>query len=648
MKISFNWVKNYTDVPLPVDELVEKIGSQLGAVEEVIGIGKKYEGIVIVKVITSEKHPDADKLHVCTIDDGGVVKDVKRTENGLIQIICGAPNAEAGMLAAWIPPGAIVPATADKEPFKVDSREIRGVLSQGMLASPKELALGDNHEGLLAIDRDIKPGNSFVATYELDDVIIDIENKMFTHRPDCFGMLGIAREIAGIQNKPFKSPDWYKTDTTIPNPAPEELKLEVKNEVLELVPRFCAVAMSKIEVRPSSVILQTLLSRVGVKPINNIVDLTNYFMLETGQPMHAYDYDKVKSKDAGAGHASLIVRRGKDEKITLLGGKNVKASKDDVVIATASSAIGLGGVMGGSDTEVDTNTKNIIIECANFNMNSIRRTAMEHGLFTDAAVRFTKGQSPMQNIAVLAKMVENILKSKNMHAVVASRIFDEHGELPKSKVVLTTAEFINSRLGLNLDTQTIIKLLENVEFTVSANGEKLSVMAPFWRTDIEIPEDIVEEVGRLYGYEHLPLVLPQKDLTPAPYDKLLSFKSDLRERLSKAGANEVLTYSFVHGSLIDAAGQDGKLAFHIRNSLGPNLQYYRLSLAPSLLEKVHPNIKAGYDELALFEIGKSHQKDLIDSNKLPVEPERLALVVASKTPKDAAAFYKRNIFASIC
>jgi phenylalanyl-tRNA synthetase beta chain len=646
VKASVNWIRNLNSLykasadPMPsgIEDLTEKIGAQLGAVEEVIDLGKKYEGIVIVKVVSCDKHPNADKLSLCFVDDGGVTKNIERNQQGLIQVVCGAPNVKAGMLAAWIPPGATVPATFDIDPFVLDAREIRGKVSNGMLASPKELALGDSHEGLLVIDGDVKPGTSFAEAYKLNDYIIDIENKMFTHRPDLFGQLGIARELAGIQGHAYKSPDWYKVDAPIPSSAAQNgLKTEVKNDVPELVPRFCILPIKDVKVGPSPVWLQTQLSAVGLRPINNIVDLTNYYMLLTAQPLHAYDYDKVKAQDEGADFATLNVRMSqKGEKLTLLGGKAITLQEGAFIVATKTKPIGLGGVMGGADTEVDENTKNIILEVGSWDMNTIRRMSMTYGLFTDAATRFTKGQSPLQNRAVIAKMASDVLRLAGGR--VSGELIDINhvpAEATESKSlhspVTVTTEFVNERLGLNLNSDEIRRILENVEFKVVPTGAQLKITAPFWRTDIEIPEDITEEVGRLYGYDKLPLELPKRDLTPAEVNKTLVFKSRLREILAKAGANEVLTYSFVHGNLLDKVGQDKSLAYKISNALSPDLQYYRLSLTPSLLEKVHPNIKAGFKRFAIYEINKTHNKKYKEKDEpnLPKEFQELALVFAA-------------------
>jgi len=632
MKVSLNWVKKFTSVDLPVNELVEKIGAQLGAVEEVINLGELYRGIYAVKVVECAKHPNADKLSVCLIDDGGKVKGVKRNKQGLVEVVCGAPNARAGQTVAWIPPGATVPSTLDKDPLVLEARELRGVISNGMLASGKELAIGDSHEGLLIIDEDVKPGTPFAKVYGLDDYIIDIENKMFTHRPDCFGMLGVARELAGIQQQKFVSPNWYQADTKLQlDGRKQSLKLEIKNQAGKLVPRFCAIAIADVRVQPSPVWLQSYLARVGVRPINNIVDLTNYIMLETGQPLHAYDYNKLKTGVLG----TRLSRKG--ETLKIIGGKQIKLDAGAVVITDGNQPIGLGGVMGGADTEVSADTKNIVLECANFEMNQVRKTSMHYGLFTDAATRFTKGQSPLQNVAVLARAVECLQEIAGGRP--ASKLLDDHAKLNTPTPVKVSVDFINQRLGSDLKKPEVIKLLRNVEFIVTDRATELSIVAPFWRTDIDTAEDVVEEVGRLSGYDKLPETLPQRDLEPAQVDPLLRFKSRLRDILAEAGGNELLTYSFVPGRLLENAGQDPKLAYHIKNALSPALQYYRLSLTPSLLDKVHPNVKAGFDKFALFEIGKGHVKGMLDEEKLPKELERLSLVVASKDPKPGAPYY---------
>ncbi len=654
MKVSLNWVKEFTKVDLPIDQLVDKIGAQLGAVEQVEDLGKKYQGIVVAKVISCEKHPDADKLSVCLIDDGGAVKGVNRDDKGYVQIVCGAPNVKPTLLVAWIPPGVVVPSSHNKEPLTLEARDIRGVVSNGMLASAHELGISDDHNGILELDelevsslqspvsslqspvsslKKGKPGDDFARTYKLDDYIIDIENKMFTHRPDCFGQLGVAREVAGIMHQQFTSPEWYGKQKSFVATTDAAVKgFSVDNQVPELCPRYMGVVVSGITVGPSPVWLQSYLTRVGVRPINNIVDITNYMMMLSGQPLHAFDFDKV----AVDGKATIVVRKPQaGETMTLLDGKTITPRLDAVLICDQDKPIALGGVMGGNNSEIDLGTTRIIIECANFDMYNIRRTAMEHGLFTDAVTRFTKGQSPLQCPPVLYKTVQ-MIQELCPDAKTVGLPVDAHSKLPTSQPVIVSAQFVNERLGGQLSSQEMAKLLQNVEFDVETKDDALTITPPFWRTDIHIPEDIVEEVGRLYGYDHLPLELPKRRIEPITEDTLLAIKHRVRDILSRAGANELLTYSFVHGDLLDKVGQDKANAFQIANALSPDLQYYRLSLIPSLLDKVHANIKAGFDEFALFEINPVHSKDLVSKDdKLPIEDQRVALVFAAgdKTAK---------------
>jgi phenylalanyl-tRNA synthetase beta chain len=605
---------------------------------------------LIAKVVSCNKHPNADKLSLCLIDDGGVAGNVERNEEGLVQVVCGANNVEDGIFVAWIPPGATVPSTLDKDPFVLEARELRGKVSNGMIASPKELDINDDHEGILIInesdlDRSIQPGEKFSSLYGLDDYVLDCENKMFTHRPDCFGNIGIARELAGIFDMKFESPSWY-----IEKPIFEETndyEIIVENEISELVPRFSIIAMKDVEFGKSPIWVQSYLKRVGIKPINNIVDATNYVMHLTGQPLHAFDLDKLISFSDSV---SIMPRKAnKGEKITLLGGKEIGLHEDDIVISTDKKAVALAGVMGGNETEVDENTKNILIECANFDMFSIRKTSMRHGLFTEAVTRFNKGQSPLQNDRVLKFAVDTIKELAG--AKVASKLYDLHSfnlEDDNLNHVQTSVEFINSRLGTELTPENIKTLLENVEFEVSLQGENLNITAPFWRMDISLKEDIVEEVGRLYGYYKINAELPKRVSKPARKNQTLVTKNEIRQKMLRAGANEVYTYSFVHGDLLKNIGiEPNDWSYHIRNAISPDLQFYRPSLIPSLLSKVHSNLRAGSSDIsfAIYEFGKVHIKDDLENEEnLPKEMKRLGFVIAadnkSASEEAISAYYK--------
>ena len=652
MKVSLNVIKQLINFELPpVDELVRRINQQLGSVEQVENLAERYRGARVVRVVECAKHPNADRLSVTKIDDGMAVPNVPRDENGLVQVVCGAPNVQAGMWAVWLPPASTVPASIlEGEPFTLDARKLRGVLSQGMLAAADELAIGTDHEGVVALTpRDLpagkalQPGADFAALFGLDDYVLDIENKMFTHRPDCFGQLGVAREIAGILHQPFTSPTWYNLEQVFGDG--DGLPLTVSNDIPQLVPRLMAVAIRGVQVAPSPFWLQCQLVAMGAKPINNIVDATNYVMLMTAQPTHAYDYDTLHGGQLGV----RMARQG--ETLALLSGKTIELTPDDIVIADGQGPVALGGIMGGSRTAVSATTTTIVLECATFDMYAVRKMAMRHGVFTDALTRFNKGQSPLQNAAVLNRLIGMVGGEQASHVVDSKPFTSEHGGILdeyfagkyEPATIDVTSTFINQRLGSHLTENDICTLLNNVEIHSHGPENELGyicLQVPFWRTDLETKEDIVEEIGRLHGFDTVPRQLPMRRIQPARKNPRRELKRVVREALAKAGANEVLSYSFVHERVLRGAGQDPAQAFRLSNALSPDLQYYRLSVLPSLLDKVHANIKAGHSEFMLFEIGKGHTKARMGEDGLPAEQSLIDLVYSSKKPRAGAAFYR--------
>lgn len=651
MKVSLNVIKQLINFELPpVDELAQLINRQLGKVDRVENLAERYRGARVVRVVECAKHPNADRLSVTKIDDGMAVPDVPRDENSLVQVVCGAPNVQAGMWAVWLPPTSTVPASIlEGEPFTLDARKLRGVLSQGMLAAADELAIGTDHEGIIALTpRDLpagkalQPGADFAALFGLDDYVLDIENKMFTHRPDCFGQLGVAREIAGILHQPFTSPTWYNLEQVFGDG--DSVPLAVSNDIPQLVPRFMAVVIRGVQVAPSPFWLQCQLVAMGAKPINNIVDATNYVMLMTAQPTHAYDYDTLHDGQLGV----RMARQG--ETLALLSGKTIELTLDDIVIADGQGPVALGGIMGGSRTEVSATTTTIVLECATFDMYAVRKIAMRHGVFTDALARFNKGQSPLQNAAVLNRLIGMVGGEQASPVADIKPFTSEHGGILdeyfagkyEPATIDITSRFINQRLGSHLTENDICTLLNNVEIHSHGPENELGyicLQVPFWRTDLETKEDIVEEIGRLHGFDTVPRQLPMRRIQPARKNPRRELKRVVREALAKAGANEVLSYSFVHERVLKGAGQDPAQAFRLSNALSPDLQYYRLSVLPSLLDKVHANIKAGHSEFMLFEIGKGHTKARMGEDGLPAEQLLIDLVYSSKKPRAGAAFY---------
>lgn len=642
MIISLNWLKKFTSIDMSVSDLATLIGARLVEIEEVVNLGEKYNKIVVVKVVEASKLEGSDHLSVTKIDDGGVNDGVERDENGLVQVVCGASNIKAGQMVVWLPPNSIVPETfGGSEPFELGSRKLCGEMSNGMIASARELDLFDEHEGILVVDNGIAPGKSFATAYELDDYLLDIENKSLTHRPDCFGVIGFAREVAAIQGKAFETPDWLLD--VAPNfdmPNGDKVELNVNIDDANLSSRYQAVVMSGADAgKQSPLMIQMYLSRVGIRPINAVVDVTNYLMILTGQPLHAFDYDKLVA--VAGGRADIHVRAGKDgEKLTLLDERTIELKGEDIVIAAGETAIGLAGAMGGANTEIDENTKNIIIESATFNLYNLRSTQMRHGIFSEAITRFTKGQ-PAELTAPVLSMAVNLM-SEWSGAKCVSDVTQAYPVKTTQPVIETTSTFVNEILGSEFSSDEIIKTIKNVEFTAEATSDnKIKIAAPYWRSDIHITEDVVEEIGRLNGFDNISPMLPKRDFAavrPVSFDIL---RSNLRKIMASAGANEVLNYSFVHGDMLKKANQSADNSYRIVNSISPDLQYYRQSLTPSLLGLVHPNIKQGFDNFALFELNKSHEKyDGLNDEGVPVEIDNMALIVADKNSQQGAAYYQ--------
>ena len=645
MIISLNWLKKYVDINIPIDELKEKIGRRLVEVESIEDLGTKYAGATIVRVESVAKIEKSDHLYLCLVDDGGKVKDVDRQENGLIQVVCGCPNVREGMLAVWLTPGMVIPETwgTNKE-ILLSTKSLAGYVSNGMLAGPDELDMGEFTEYLAEVDPEIaKPGDNFAKVFELDDYLIEVENKSLTHRPDCFGIIGFAREVAGILGQKFIEPNILQE---IPSMIKsDDLTIEIINP--ELCPRYSAAV---IDLRKSEQeiyahenkylsINDTYLSRSGVRPISHIVNVTNYLMLLTGQPLHAFDYDKFV-KVGGSKNPKIIVRAAKKgEKLELLNDKIIELDSQDIVITSNDIPVALAGAMGGKNTEIDANTQRIIVESATFNLYNLRGTGFRHGIFSESITRFTKGQPTAITLSVLNQAIQALLKNGE-EVLDIDDVYPNETEL---KVVEISADEVNSLLGSNFSYLEIEKTLANVGFKISCecgsdnkcDCEKIRIQAPSWRTDINIPEDIIEEVGRLNGYETLSLKLPTRELKMAKSNKMMELKDKIREFLASSGANEVLTYTFVSSDLLERVGQDPENSYNLANSISPELQYIRQQIIPSLLVKTYENLRAGYDKFALFEINQIFQKNLgLTDENVPEQYDNLAFVLADKNSEN--------------
>lgn len=643
MIISVNWLKKFVPNLPEIGELSKLIGARLVEIEGVENLGEKYKDVIIAKVISAEKVENSDHLNLCKIDDGGVRKDIERDENGFVQVVCGAPNVRAGIFVAWLPPESIVPETFGGENFKLGARKLMGNMSNGMIASLRELGLGDEHDGILEVSPDvfengIQAGDSFAEKFELNDFLLEVENKSLTHRPDCFGIVGFAREVAGILGEEFIEPEFIK-GLNFEGIEDRKINIEIRNP--KICERYTAAIfdISNILKNPNLTIEKTYILRSGMRPIDEITDLANKIMFETAQPLHTFDLEKLEKLN-GSSDIKIIVRNAfEGEELELLDGKKIKMNEKDIVIATGESgkiAIALAGAMGGISTAIDENTSKILVESATFNLYNLRNTQMRHGIFSEAITRFTKGIPQMLSRKVLDLFAEDILVMGGKSLSLAADSKDNNYQ-EKLKISVSNDE-INQVLGTDFSNDQIHRTLENVGI-LTENKNSETFLVPFWRNDLHIKEDLIEEVGRLNGYDNIALQLPTRTFKAVKKAKIDLLQSEIREILTAGGANEILTYSFIHGDLLEKVNQDSQNSYKIVNSISPDLQYYRQTLTPSLLSKVSQNIRAGFGEFAIFEMNKITEKSLgLNEENVPIEQKKLAFVYVNN--KGENAFYQ--------
>ena len=623
MLISLNAIKRYVNIPDSISnsDLMKLIGSRLVEVEGTESLAEKYQNIYIAKVVKCTDI-EGTHLHLCEIDAGIRNAEFSTLESGLIQVVCGAPNVRAGILVAWLAPGAIVPSTFGTENFQLSVRKLRGYESYGMIAGPDELGFGNEHKYIAEIAPDLaNPGDTFSSVFGLDDLIIDIENKSLTHRPDTFGIIGFAREVAGILGLKFNEPKIYQGDfrsqIEVFSRKNNELSIEIADP--KLCPRYSCVVLEQSDFtkEPAPEVPDNrpltkdsiFLYKAGMRPVSQIVDATNLTMLETGQPLHAFDYDKFIAI-GGSDQPKILVRRAKDgEKLTLLDDTVVDLNENDIVITSNDIPVALAGAMGGKNTEIDENTKRILLESATFSLYNLRKTQMAHGIFSEAITRFTKGQPAFGTVPALELCLEKLgVKNLDQVAFADQNSVENQPNSDKSLIVISLSD-LNQTLGANFTVTEVKQTLENVGFIVDTNAEQLVVQAPLWRTDIHIKEDIYEEMGRLTGFDNIPKTLPTRSFKGSPKNPLFALKSEIRNILSDViGGSELLTYSFVSKALQQKVGENIEDSYEIVNSISPELQCFRQSIIPSLLEKTYENQKAGFKDFVLYEMNQVAKK----------------------------------------
>jgi phenylalanyl-tRNA synthetase beta chain len=618
MKLPLKTTKKYTELPDTLEDTVELLANRVGEVESYKILKDKYDKILVAQVKEKKEHTDADKLAIYMINIG--------TKED-IQVIAGDKTLQVGDKVAYIQPGGIVPSTYENEPFEIKSVKMRGEMSNGMMCSEKELDIGPDHKSVLRLPEDAPVGESFATYYELDDTVVEIENKALTNRGDLFGILGLSRELAGAQGIRFESPKWYKMPQIELEPEDLCLSLDVDNQAEALCPRYCAIAMTDINVEESPIWLKSILLKSGIKPVNVIVDITNYLMIVTGQPLHAFDFDKVVHTDTEqADMAHIVIRTAKpEETIHTLDDKVYELTDRNLVIANSAHPIAIAGAIGGVDTEIDKKTKNIILESANFDRYNLRKTSMELGIVTEASTRFTRSQSPALCDSIISKAVELIEQLTG--GKVASTLIDSYPTPQDPKHISIDTQKLRERLGVDITNKEVIDILKNIEYEdVEVEDNHITAKIPIFRQDIDIQEDVYEDIIRIYGYNKIKPELPKKNISATTQTKMSKLKSEIRDILSNSGANELISYSFTNIDLLNMVNQDVDSCFKIKNPLSKDLQLMRPSILQSLLEKAKVNTQQGIGTYAIYEMGISHQKDVLDQERLPLEEWKLSFL----------------------
>jgi phenylalanyl-tRNA synthetase beta chain len=573
MKITYKWLKEYVDFAWDWPELVERLTMAGLEFEGVEDLGVRYEGVVIGRVNTCCPHENADRLTVCQVDVG----------TGVNTIVCGAPNVAAGQTVAVALPGTTLPGG-----MQIKKAKIRGVASEGMLCAEDELGLGDNHDGIVVLDEDLPVGTSFASATGLGDVVIDFE--VTPNRPDCLSLLGIAREVHALTGNPLRF-----SNIQVPESGPataEDVQIDI--EAPDDCPRYVGRVVRGVEVGPSPEWLQHRLQAVGQRPINNIVDITNYVLLELGHPLHAFDLHALDQR-------RIIVRRARSgETLETLDGTQCQLDEEMLVIADGTRPQALAGVMGGAHSEVSTDTTDILLESAYFAPSRVRLARSRLGLFTEAATRFERGadwDAPVRAIDRAAHLI-----AKLTDGTVAPEPLDVYPRPGQRRQIPLCVERTNQLLATELDSAAIVQTLERLGCRVES-GRSLVVTAPSFRPDLTRPADLIEEVGRIHGFDRI----EGRQEASGPWitrrDPEFTFRQVARQRLLGLGLDEVVSNTIVESRWLELVGAAGRAA-RLANPPTETQDALRTTLVPSLLDVAHRNFNQRATGVAIFELGK--------------------------------------------
>ena len=613
MKISYNWIKDFVDIDIPVEELAEKLSTSGFEVEEYEFQNKHLHDVYVGKITKIEKHPEADRLQVCQVDVG----------NKKVQIITSATNVFEG---------AVVPVSLEGADLvngvKIKPTNFRGVKSEGMFCSGEELGIDENYiegggvNGILILPSDMKIGAKIEDALMLNDVVLDIN--VTPNRPDCNSVIGIAREICAIYNKPFKDVDYsYKT---VAENVKDFISVEVKTEKC---PRYMAAYVKNLKLTRSPLWLRSRLFAVGIKPINTIVDITNYVLIEQGQPMHAFDYKHL----AGS---KIVVRDAKEnEKIAVLNGNTYTLNSDDMVIADSVKPVVIAGVIGGVNSCVEKDTTETVFECAVFDLKSVRLTSRKIGVMTDSSLRYSKGvylQSPIKAIKRALNLVDTLGCGDIVNGIIDTC---SQKDVTDRKIVASMSK-IDKILGIEIDREKVLQILNGLGIKASLNGDELTCVLPYYREDIENENDLAEELIRIYGYDVYNNVdgvaFENSSTTIGAYEPRLVMENKLKNELVDFGFYETLNYSLYSPSAIDKLmiNDERKNVIKLANPISDDLSTVRTVMAHALLLDIHYNLSVGNKNLRFFEVGRVYQPKALPLTELPVENNRLSIAVCEE------------------
>ncbi|PRX25290.1 phenylalanyl-tRNA synthetase beta subunit [Orenia metallireducens] len=609
MKVSYKWLKEYVDFDYTPEELAEKLTLAGLEVDGIEYKGREIKDIVVGQIKEKVSHENADKLSVCKVDVG---------QDEELQIVCGAKNMDVGDRV----PVAVVGTTMPNG-MKIKKAKLRGVTSFGMMCSTNELELPDDGvDGLFILPEDAVIGNKLVDELGIDDIVIELDlTPNFAH---CLSMIGVAREVSAMTGNELKLPTAEVAE--IEEEINDWVKVEVEEN--ELCPRYAGRVITGVEVKESPLWLKKRLESAGVRPINNIVDVTNFILMELGQPLHAFDYAKLEGN-------KVVVRTAKaGEKLTTLDDEERVLNEDMLVIADAQKAVCVAGVMGGANSEVTDETTTIFLESANFNPVSVRKTSKELGIHSDSSHRFERGvdinivELALDRAAQLIAELSGgqVIKGKqNIYPIP----FEE-------KVIEVRPRRVSKLLGAEFAKIRIRTLLEKLHFEVEDMGDVLAVKVPAFRVDVEQEIDLVEEIARLYGYDKIEAVQPSGDITQGKKTWKQKVEDKTRELLASLGLLEVQNYSFINPNFFNKINlaEDSSLRKSVKlsNPIGYEYSVMRTTLLPGVLENVSFNANRNAENIALFELGKVFTP--VENKKLPLEKLQLTGAVMNKDLED--------------